>query len=308
MGTTGTAPAPRPEPAAAARTSRAGRDVPVAIAVGCSLGALLIVTLFTYRPLFVGVVAAAAVYGTVELVRALRRTGAHPPLPPLTVGAGAIVVLGYAAGSEAVVATLLVTVLAVLAWRVLAAPSVPATAAPGAGEAVGPVPGGVLRDVAAGAFAAGYVGFLAAFAALVAAPADGPRRVTAFIATAVASDVGGFAAGVLSGGKHKLAPAISPGKSWEGLGGSLVAGVALGVAFLTLLLHQPVWEGAVYGAVVVVCATAGDLAESALKRDIGIKDMGALLPGHGGLLDRLDSLLLTAPVAWLLLSAFAPVR
>lgn len=277
--------------------SRAGRDVPVALGVGLALATMLAVPLFTVRPIFVAIVAAAAGYGVVELVVALRRTGLRPPLPPLVVGGVVTTAVGYPFGSEAVLGALLVTVGAAVAWRVAQALA--------AGR--GPGDGWLVRDLAAAVFTATYVPFLAGFAVLLAAPSDGPRRVMTFIATAVASDVGGFAAGVLSGGRHKLAPAISPGKSWEGLAGSLVAGVVAGVCFLGFLLHRPAWEGVAYGLAVVACATLGDLAESALKRDIGVKDMGRLLPGHGGLLDRLDSLLVTAPVAWLLLSAFAPV-
>jgi len=78
------------------------------------------------------------------------------------------------------------------------------------------------------------------------------------------------------------------------------------MAFLTLVLPGTWWQGVLYGLAVVACATIGDLGESMIKRDIGIKDMGSVLPGHGGLMDRLDSLLPTAPVAWLLLTAFVP--
>ena len=236
----------------------------------------------------------------VELVGALRSTGLRPPTVPLALGGMATVLLGYTMGADAAVAALFATVAAAVAWRVARALAMAHATAPGPGD------GWLLRDVGASVFVAVYVPFLATFAVLLAAPVDGPRRVTAFIATAVCSDVGGFAAGVLSGGRHKLAPAISPGKSWEGLAGSALAGGLGGVIFLVLLLDQPAWQGALYGLAIVACATLGDLAESALKRDIGIKDMGRLLPGHGGLLDRLDSLLFTAPVAWLLLSAFAP--
>ena len=122
------------------------------------------------------------------------------------------------------------------------------------------------------------------------------------------SDIGGYAAGVLSGGRHKLAPTISPGKSIEGLVGGTVVCIISGIVFLGPVLHSHWYYGIIFGAALVATATLGDLAESALKRDIGIKDMGNLLPGHGGILDRLDSLLLSAPIAWLLLSTMANVR
>jgi phosphatidate cytidylyltransferase len=124
--------------------------------------------------------------------------------------------------------------------------------------------------------------------------------------TVVASDVGGYAAGVLFG-KHPMAPSISPKKSWEGLVGSVLACMLAATPMIALGLHGPWWGGAVFGAAVAVSATVGDLAESLIKRDLGIKDMGDLLPGHGGLMDRLDSLLATAVVAYLLLTALAPV-
>jgi phosphatidate cytidylyltransferase len=165
----------------------------------------------------------------------------------------------------------------------------------------------VAADLAAIVFTAVYVGFPAGFATMLTSPADGPRRVLAFLIVVVASDVGGYAAGVLSGGRHKLAPRVSPGKSWEGFAGSVVACVIAGIVTMAWPLHTAIWQGALLGLACVCTATLGDLGESLVKRDIGIKDMGTLLPGHGGIMDRLDSLLCTAPVAWLLITAFAPI-
>jgi phosphatidate cytidylyltransferase len=281
-----TAPAP-PEGAPGKREpGRAGRNLPAAIGVGLGLGALVVVPLYSpYRFVFIGVIAAAVALGTYEIVKALRTLGAQPPMPPLLAGGAAMVVLAYREGPEGLFLALVLTVLACLAWR-LADPAE-----------------GFLRDVAASTFTAAYVPFLAGFAALLAIPDDGPRRVTAFIAVVVCSDVGGYAAGVLFG-KHPMAPSVSPKKSWEGFAGSLVACATAGaIAFATLFDASPLL-GVVYGLAVVLTATLGDLGESMVKRDIGIKDMGTLLPGHGGIMDRLDSLLPTAPVAWLLLGAF----
>lgn len=269
---------------------RAGRDLPAAIAVGLALAGLVVVTLFTVKVVWIGVVAGAVAIGTFEVVRALRTIGADLPLPPLVAGAAAMPFAAYAGGADALVLALAVTVLAALAWRL-------------AGSAAG-----LLRDLAAAGFASTYVGFLAGFAALLTSPADGPRRVLTFIGTVVVSDVGGYTAGVLSGGRHKIAPSVSPGKSWEGFGGSALACVLMGVGCVAGLLHQAVWQGVVFGLAMACAATLGDLGESMLKRDIGIKDMGTLLPGHGGIMDRLDSLLYAAPVAYLLITAFAPTR
>jgi phosphatidate cytidylyltransferase len=278
-----------PAPDGAARKGgpgRAGRNLPVAIAVGLTLGALVIVPLYSpYRWTFIGVVVAAMVVGVIEVVRALRTLGAQPPVLPVLAGGAAMVVLGYRQGAEAVFVALVLTVLACVVWR-LADPAE-----------------GYLRDTAAATFTIVYVPFLVSFAALMTVPPDGPRRVTAFIATVVCSDVGGYAAGVLFG-KHAMAPSVSPKKSWEGFAGSVVACAAAGAIFFDTLFHASPLLGALYGLAVVGTATLGDLGESMIKRDIGIKDMGHLLPGHGGLMDRLDSLLPTAPVAFLLLDLF----
>jgi phosphatidate cytidylyltransferase len=150
------------------------------------------------------------------------------------------------------------------------------------------------------------VPLLGGFAVLLLVPGDGAARVLAFIATVVASDVGGYAAGVLVG-KHPMAPSISPKKSWEGFAGSVTACMIVATPILALALDGPWWGGLVFGPAMALSATIGDLGESLIKRDLGIKDMGHLLPGHGGLMDRLDSLLPSAAMAFLLLSVLAPV-
>jgi phosphatidate cytidylyltransferase len=270
--------------------SRAGRNLPVAIAVGLALGGVILVTLYTFKPAFLAVVVLAIVVGLWELVRALRSRGLSAPLAPIAVGAVSILVLAYTNDREAMTVATLLTALAVVVWRV----------AEGAQ--------GMLADIGAGLFALMYVPFLAGFCALMLAPSDGDRRVTAFIATVVASDVGGYAFGVLWG-KHLMAPTVSPKKSWEGLLGSCLACAVCGsVLFVTLLHGASWWQGVVFGLATVCTATLGDLGESMVKRDLGIKDMGSVLPGHGGLMDRLDSLLPTAPVAWLVLDSFVKTR
>ena len=140
------------------------------------------------------------------------------------------------------------------------------------------------------------------------APADGPRRVLTFIILTVCSDIGGYFAGITlgRGGRHLMAPVISPKKTWEGFAGSAVACLVAGWLCVTLMLHGHAWQGLLTGAAAVLAATLGDLVESMIKRDLDIKDMGTLLPGHGGVLERLDSLLLVAPVLWLLLYLFIP--
>jgi len=280
-----------PEPAAPeqpATPGRAGRNLPAAIAIGLTLGAIVLSTLYTFKPAFVVVILAAILVGLWELVHALRHQQLFAPLIPLAVGTVAMIVLAYADGREAMTVAMVLTVLAVVVWR----------AAEGAA--------GMLRDIGAGLLALVYVPFLAGFCALMLAPSDGARRVTAFIATVVASDVGGYALGVLVG-KHLMAPTVSPKKSWEGLLGSAVACALCGSILFVTLLHAAWWQGVLFGLATVCTATLGDLGESMIKRDLGIKDMSNVLPGHGGLMDRLDSLLPTAPIAWLLLAAFVSI-
>ncbi|WP_233498914.1 phosphatidate cytidylyltransferase [Blastococcus sp. TF02A-26] len=275
-------------PAAAPATGRAGRNLTAAIGVGLGLGAVILVSLLVYRPAFLVVVGAAVLVSVVELTRALRAGDAAPPLVPVLVGAVAMVVLAWTRGATGLVVAFLLTVLAVLLWRL--------------GE--GPV--GYLRDASTGVLVALYVPLLAGFAVLLLVPDDGATRVILFIATVVGNDVGGYTAGVLFG-KHPMAPTVSPKKSWEGMAGSVLACIAVATPIVTLALDGPWWGGVLFGAALAVSATLGDLGESLIKRDLGIKDMGNLLPGHGGLMDRMDSLLPSAAVAWLLLSWVVPV-
>ncbi len=269
---------------------RAGRDLPVAIGVGVALGAVVLLTLYLVKPAFLAFVAIVVGIGMWELVRSLDARSLRAPLIPLEVGLACILALAYTNGREAMTVAMMLTAVAIVVWRV----------AEGAD--------GMLADIGAGLLVLVYVAFLAGFAALMLAPGDGARRVTAFIATVVASDVGGYAAGVLFG-RHLMSPTVSPKKSWEGLVGSAIACVICGaVLFATLFPRGHWWQGAVFGLALVATATVGDLGESMIKRDLGIKDMGTLLPGHGGLMDRLDSMLPSAPVAWLLLAAFVPVH
>jgi phosphatidate cytidylyltransferase len=277
-----------PVPSVDPGPSRAGRDLRAAIGVGLALGAVVLVSLLTVRQIFIGVVAAAALVATIELAGALRRAaGIRVALVPVLVGGQAMLWLSWPWGRDAVLASFVVTILACLLWRFRGGSD------------------GYLRDVAASIFAAAYVPLFASFAVLLVEPKDGAARALCFLIVVVCSDTGGYTAGVLFG-RHPMAPTISPKKSWEGFSGSMLAGVVGGALSVSLLLHGHWWLGVPFGAALVVCATGGDLVESLIKRDLGIKDMGNLLPGHGGLMDRLDSLLPSAVAAWLLLTAFVP--
>ena len=278
-------PAPELPPAEILKPSRAGRNLRAAIVVGLLLGGLALVTLFTVKVIFLIYVAAVVALGLWELTRALEVRGVRLPLVP--VGAGGAVMLGlaYYSGERPLVAALALTAIAVLAWRM-------------AGGSAG-----YLQDVTAGIFALVYLPLMASFVALMLAAPDGSRRVLAWIVVTVCSDIGGYLVGSLLG-RHPMAAVISPHKTWEGFAGSALACVVAGVLLLVLLLHGTWWQGVVLGVAAVGAATLGDLSESMIKRDLQIKDMGTLLPGHGGVLDRIDSLLVTAPVVWLLLVVF----
>jgi phosphatidate cytidylyltransferase len=270
------------------RPPRAGRNLGSAIAVGLALGAIILVPLLTVRQSFVAVLAAATAVATGELRDALRRgAGIEVPLPVLLVGGQAMVWLSWPFGLPAVALSFAATALGCLVWRMRA----------GAAH--------YLRDISAALFTAVYVPLFCSFAAMLTVAPDGLGRVLTFMLCVVASDVGGYAVGVLAG-RHPMAPSISPKKSWEGFAGSLMAGMVTGVLTVTLLLDGPWWAGVLTGALLVSSATLGDLVESLVKRDLGIKDMGRLLPGHGGLMDRLDSMLPTAVVAYFVLGLLIP--
>jgi phosphatidate cytidylyltransferase len=255
--------------------------------VGLLLGGLAIVTLFTVKATFLIYLAVAVGVALWELSRALGTRDIGLPLVPVAVGGVAAAVLPFWWGGRALVACMALTVIAILAWRLTGGTA------------------GYLRDVTAGVFAVGYLPLMAGFVALMLAMPDGSRRILVFIILAVCSDIGGYFTGILLG-RHLMVPAISPKKTWEGFAGSALFCVVAGAITLPLLLNGAVWQGLLVGAAALLAATLGDLAESAIKRDLEIKDMGRILPGHGGVLDRLDSLALAAPVVWLLLLVFIP--
>jgi phosphatidate cytidylyltransferase len=266
---------------------RTGRNLPAAIGVGVVLGGLVILTLFTVKATFLLYMGIAVAIALAELTSALAKRDINIPVIPVAAGGAAVITCTYWLKPQDALAALGLSVVAIFAWRL-------------AGGATGYV-----KDTTAGVFALAYLPFLAAFVAAMLTPADGPRRVLSFIIVTICSDIGGYFAGITVG-RHPMAPAISPKKTWEGFAGSAAACLIAGWLTVTLLLHGHYWQGLLTGAAVVLAATTGDLVESMIKRDLDIKDMGTLLPGHGGILERLDSLLLAAPVVWLLLTVFIP--
>jgi phosphatidate cytidylyltransferase len=264
-----------------------GRNLPIAIGVGVTLGAIVLLAVYLVQWVFLAVMAVFLGIAVRELTGSLAGRGIRVPLVPLAAGGLAMLVLPYTSGPIGLLVAFGLTVLALLIWRMPA----------GSQDYV--------RDTTASIFTAVYIPFLAGFAALMLASTDGPDRIITFIALTVSSDIGGFFVGAFLG-RHKMAAGISPKKTWEGFAGSALACMLVGGLLLPLLLNGEIWHGIVLGAAVVCSATLGDLIESMIKRDLGVKDMGRLLPEHGGAMDRLDSLLATAPVVWLGLQLFVP--
>jgi phosphatidate cytidylyltransferase len=284
--------APQPAP----KTSRAGRDLPAAIAVGAAIGGLLVATLVFAPRFWVLIVAIAILVASHEVVRRLREAGYVIPVIPLLVGGQVTVWLTWPFHAAGALAGFGATVVACNVWRLFMQDNSkrpePFAGSPSANY---------LRDASATVFLAAWVPLFAAFGVLLVYPHDGAGRVFCLMVTVVASDTGGYAVGALFG-KHPMVPAISPKKSWEGFTGSLVFGITAAILTATFLAGKPAWIGALLGLVLVLSCTLGDLVESQVKRDLGIKDMGRLLPGHGGLMDRLDGVLPSAVAAWIVLT------
>lgn len=280
-----------PPKKAAKKASRAGRNLPAAIAVGAALGFGVIAILVFAPRGWIAVVAVAMAVATHEVVRRLRTAGYSIPIIPLLVGGQAIVWLTWPFGPAGAFGGFGATVVVCMIWRLLSG-----------GLTDAPV--NYLRDVSATVFLTAWIPLFGAFGALLVYPDDGRWRVLCLMLGVVFSDIGGYTAGVLFG-KHPMVPAISPKKSWEGFTGSLICGTAASVLAVTYLLDKPAWVGVPLGLMLVTTGTLGDLIESQVKRDLGIKDMGTLLPGHGGLMDRLDSVLPSAVATWIVLTLLA---
>jgi phosphatidate cytidylyltransferase len=270
---------------------RAGRNLPAAIASAVVLVAMVVVTLVVWKPLFMVVVAAAVVVAMWELHRGFAARGIDLPEQPLMTGGVIMVVVAYFYGAPALVTATAVTALVTMLWLLHRGVH------------------GYVQNASASVFALVYVPFLGSFVALLLREGGatnfdridaGVKGIFTFIAVTAASDIGGYIAGVIFG-RHQMAPVISPKKSWEGFVGSVVFCIAAGVAMVVWVLDADWWIGVCLGLIAVVMATLGDLCESVIKRDLGIKDMSRVIPGHGGLMDRLDSLLATIAPIWLLL-------
>ncbi len=277
-------------------TPKAGRNLPAAVVVGLAmlfavLGGLL------FLPLgFVAVTTSFAVFGVWEIYRALEANGTRMPIVPVMTGTVAMPFAAYLGGIESLLFAMLLSSVAVLLWR-----SIESAA-------------GSANSIFAGVFTLGWVPFFISFAALPlhasggATPLglwpegtipDGAWQVAVMLLLVVSNDTFGYLVGA-SLGKHPMAPKISPKKSWEGFAGSIGGAILIGILASLFVLDKPWWVGVVLAVGLVAASTAGDLAESMVKRELGVKDMSSILPGHGGVMDRLDSIVFAAPAAFVL--------
>lgn len=260
---------------------RAGRNLPLATAVGVLLFAVFSLSL-VYRPFVFAILAAVVMMLAVtELSRALVAELPIQVRKVLLVCAPVIVLAAYIGGPVWLLSSYVASVVAVLVSRLFHEQEK------------------YVSNVSRAIFILTYAPLLAGFAVLLAAQEHGDLKVFALVLLTMGADIGGYFAGVLFG-KHPLAPRISPKKSWEGLVGAILLETIIGIALWHFMFSESWWKGAIAGAIMAITATLGDLIESMIKRDLGIKDMSRLIPGHGGIMDRLDSLVINAAVAWLI--------
>lgn len=273
---------------------RTGRPLVRAILVGLVLGGALLASLIVFKPLFMVFAGALIAFASIELANALRFAGRDVPRIPTVVAAVAVVPAAFFLGAEGHWLVTVGGIALISVWRLieLATPK---------GRTSGR---GLLLDLGAGTLIMVYVAFMASFTVLLTAQDGGQWWTLAFLIVVISVDTGAYASG-LAFGRHKMAPTISPGKTWEGFAGSAVVAILAGVLLAIFMLQQPWWVGVILGLTMTATATIGDLAESLIKRDLGIKDISTWLPGHGGFLDRVDSSLLSAAAAYALFLIFA---
>ncbi|MGV8851807.1 MAG: phosphatidate cytidylyltransferase [Rhodoglobus sp.] len=273
--------------------ARTGRPLAMALTVGLALGLSLLFSLIFVKELYMLFAGVLVAFTAFELASALRFAGLNIPRLPTVIAGVAVVPASFYWLAEGQWYVTLAGIAFVSLWRLV--------------ELVRPSHRGtvrsVLRDLGAGVFVMLYVAFLASFTVLLTAQDGGQWWTLALLIVVVVSDIGAYASG-LSFGKHPMAPTISPNKTWEGFAGAALASVIAGVLLALFMIDQPVWVGIIFGLVILGTATMGDLAESLIKRDLGIKDISTWLPGHGGFLDRVDSSLLSAAAGYALFLIF----
>ncbi|AZA13859.1 phosphatidate cytidylyltransferase [Corynebacterium choanae] len=273
----------------------AGRNLKQAIATGVGLGAVVLLCIFVIPYGWYPFVAVAVWLGSHEVLRRLREVGYLVPRLVILLGGQVMLWSSWPFGAQGLVASFVATVLVLMFGRLFRnGRSTP--------------PQNYLRDTAIGVFVLVWIPLFGSFAAMLSLLSrdgvPGQLYIVTFIVCVIANDVGGYVAGVLFG-SHPLAPAVSPKKSLEGFAGSVVFGIIAGALCSEFLIHDTWWRGAIMGFGLVICATLGDLVESQFKRELGIKDMSNLLPGHGGVMDRVDGMLPAAMVTWLFMNLMA---
>lgn len=268
---------------------RSGRNLVFAIGIGVVLGIVVLASLLFIKQLFVVFGIAMVGLLVVETASAMRASGRDVPRLPSAAVAVLAVPIAYAFGPAWQWVALLAGIAVVSLWRL--------------GEVAvsrhRPKAIEVWRDILAGAFIQIYVTFLGSFMVVLVAQEHGEFWVLGCIIVVIAIDTGAYIFG-LNFGRHKMAPRISPGKTWEGLLGACLVAIGVAIVVSITLLQQPWWFGLIMAPLLVVTATAGDLTESMIKRDLGIKDMSSWLPGHGGFFDRLDSMLPSGAIVFAL--------
>lgn len=282
------------------QSAPAGRSLSKSIAVGLLLGGAFLLSVLIYKELFIVLAAAAAGAGAWELSTALRIKGWYVPRVPSVVGAVLIMPAAFYGGAEAQWLVSLGIVAALILWRSFHLLWERRQAPMQAFRTT-------IKDFAASAFVVIYLPLMTSFAILLLRrPEDGALWVIAFVATVSMIDTMGYLVGRKLG-KHQMAPGVSPKKSLEGLLASIIAGTATSVGFVMWGFHGTWWQGLLFASVMLLAAVFGDLAESLIKRDLGVKDMSSLLPGHGGIMDRMDSILPASLIAYLFASIFFPI-
>jgi len=261
---------------------KAGRKLVPSIVVGLSLLGLIWFSLSVYKELFLVVLGTAVVLGIREIVRAFNSRSIGISFPSLSIAAVALLGAAWIDGIAGLAIATAISFPILLIRLLLNGPE------------------GFVGKATATTFTLLYLSFLAGFLILLATPSNGFQRVMTFVVLVGCNDTFGYFVGVLFG-KHPLVPTISPKKTWEGLAGSVVFTIVGGCLAFHYIMNMDWWIGIIVGLMIVFTATCGDLIESAMKRDLSLKDMGTLLPGHGGMLDRLDSVVLSAPAMWLAL-------
>lgn len=271
-----------PQSAGAAVEPRGGRNVVAAVVIGSALGIVFVFSLIFDKQFFMLFLAVFIGFGTWELATISRTDKRHVPRIPILIAALAMVPATYYFGALGQLLTLAGGIGFTIVWHAIQR-----------GMSKSAVTD---RDMVMSAFTLAYVPFLASFTLLLTARDGGEWWTLGTMIIIASIDTGAFAVGLLVG-KHPMAPKISPKKTWEGFAGSVIFALAAGIIIANTMLQIEWWWGAIFGLVLVGTATSGDLIESLIKRELGTKDASQMLPGHGGFLDRLDSVLPSMLVA-----------